>query len=83
MAHNVVNLRSSIAMLLAVGYTNKEIGVKLGLSASTVGYHVKKLRDMAADLGNDENAFYSVVFGYTGKFDVHVHIDIVRRVNIE
>ena len=45
---------AEIARLRALGYSQEEIAKKLGISQTTVAYHLKKLRELAEEKGEDE-----------------------------
>jgi len=43
--------KADIAVLKAAGYSNTEIGNELGVSESTVRYHLKKIKEEAEEVG--------------------------------
>ena len=45
---------AEIARLRALGYSQGEIAKKLGISQTSVAYHLKKLKELAEDKGEDE-----------------------------
>ena len=48
------HMLAEIAKLRALGFSQKEIAERLGVSQTTVAYHLKKLKDMAQKRGEDE-----------------------------
>jgi len=43
--------KADIAVLRAAGYSNTEIGSELGVSESTIRYHLKKIKEEAEEVG--------------------------------
>ena len=56
---------AQIAKLRALGYSQKEIADKLGISQTAVAYHLKKLKELAEEKGSDEifNNILAILFG--------------------
>ena len=56
---------AQIAKLRALGYSQKEIADKLGISQTAVAYHLKKLKELSEKKGNDEafNIILAALFG--------------------
>lgn len=62
MSSKTPEVRAKIAKYRAVGYSNKEIAEKMGFPASTVSYHVQKMKEEAKKKGTDE-AFEAFLLG--------------------
>ena len=45
---------AEIAKLRALGFSQQEIGERWGVSQTTVAYHLRKLRELANEKGEDE-----------------------------
>ena len=56
---------AEIAKLRALGFSQQEIANRLGVSQTTVAYHLKKLRELSNEKGEDEafNAIIAALFG--------------------
>ncbi|RKY39515.1 MAG: hypothetical protein DRP85_09785 [Candidatus Makaraimicrobium thalassicum] len=69
--------KAEIMKMKALGYSNQEIGDKIGCSVPTISYHLKQIRERAERESDGDDLFWGLVAILAGMGV----LELMRRLN--